>query len=140
MDSPSLVVDHDRVSMDSQRAMSSTDSHDHLSIDGHESLPPRQKRISFTPRSPLLDDEDPGDFEPGEGWAVVTNWEPWRGSPTKQGQPLRPLSKPTSPVDKPLPSPISPDKPLPDTPAPPPQTPPGKGKNGKNGKRSSRKR
>ncbi|WVN87658.1 uncharacterized protein L203_102843 [Cryptococcus depauperatus CBS 7841] len=25
-----------------------------------------------SPKSPLLDDEDPGDFEPGEGWAVVT--------------------------------------------------------------------
>ncbi|WWC89056.1 uncharacterized protein L201_003974 [Kwoniella dendrophila CBS 6074] len=32
------------------------------------------KRLStrHTPKSPLLDDEDPGDFEPGEGWAVVT--------------------------------------------------------------------
>lgn len=25
-----------------------------------------------SPKSPLLDDEDPGDFAPGEGWAVVT--------------------------------------------------------------------
>lgn len=32
------------------------------------------KRLSArrSPKSPLLDDEDPGDFEPGEGWAVVT--------------------------------------------------------------------
>ncbi|OCF30699.1 hypothetical protein I316_07663 [Kwoniella heveanensis BCC8398] len=32
------------------------------------------KRMSTrrSPKSPLLDDEDPGDFEPGEGWAVVT--------------------------------------------------------------------
>ena len=32
------------------------------------------KRLSMkrSPKSPLLDDEDPGDFEPGEGWAVVT--------------------------------------------------------------------
>ncbi|WVQ79604.1 hypothetical protein IAT38_001704 [Cryptococcus sp. DSM 104549] len=32
------------------------------------------KRLSTrrSPKSPLLDDEDPGDFEPGEGWAVVT--------------------------------------------------------------------
>jgi hypothetical protein len=27
-----------------------------------------------SPKSPLLDDEDPGDFTPGEGWAVVTKW------------------------------------------------------------------
>jgi hypothetical protein len=124
------------VHLQEHRASTPTTPEHRLSADSER----RPKRNSFTPRSPYLDDEDPGDFEPGEGWAVVTNWEPWRGSPTKQGQPLRPLSKPTSPVDKPLPSPISPDKPLPDTPAPPPQTPPGKGKNGKNGKRSSRKR
>lgn len=32
------------------------------------------KRLSTrkSPKSPLLDDEDPGDFEAGEGWAVVT--------------------------------------------------------------------
>ncbi|WVF71188.1 hypothetical protein IAT40_005988 [Kwoniella sp. CBS 6097] len=32
------------------------------------------KRMSTrrSPKSPLLDDEDPGDFESGEGWAVVT--------------------------------------------------------------------
>lgn len=36
------------------------------------------KRLSYRP--PELDDEDPGDFE-GGGWAVVTKWEPWRGSP-----------------------------------------------------------
>lgn len=32
------------------------------------------KRLSTrkSPKSPLLGDEDPGDFEPGEGWAVVT--------------------------------------------------------------------
>lgn len=32
------------------------------------------KRLSArrSPKSPLLDDEDPGDFAPGEGWAVVT--------------------------------------------------------------------
>ncbi|KAK6909780.1 hypothetical protein I203_103802 [Kwoniella mangroviensis CBS 8507] len=32
------------------------------------------KRLSArrSPKSPLLDDEDPGDFEAGEGWAVVT--------------------------------------------------------------------
>ncbi|EIW65890.1 hypothetical protein TREMEDRAFT_72491 [Tremella mesenterica DSM 1558] len=29
-------------------------------------------RSRRSPKSPLLDDEDPGDFEPGEGWAVVT--------------------------------------------------------------------
>lgn len=99
MDSPSLVVDHDRVSMDSQRAMSSTDSHDHLSIDGHESRPPRQKRISFTPRSPLLDDEDPGDFEPGEGWVVSGKWEQWRGPPMRP--PLRTAGRPATTSTKP---------------------------------------
>jgi hypothetical protein len=33
-----------------------------------------KRRLSArkSPKSPLLDDEDPGDFEPGEGWAVVT--------------------------------------------------------------------
>lgn len=35
----------------------------------------RRQRNSFRARSPLLDDEDPGDFEPGEAWAVVTKWE-----------------------------------------------------------------
>lgn len=40
--------------------------------------PEAAKRLSKSnstrksPKSPLLDDEDPGDFEPGEGWAVVT--------------------------------------------------------------------
>lgn len=55
-----------------------------LSVDGHEPFPPRKKRNSFTPRSPHLDDEDPGDFEPGEGWAVVANREPWKGSPPER--------------------------------------------------------
>lgn len=40
------------------------------------------KRLSYSPRPPELDDEDPGDFE-GGGWAVVTKWEPWRGSPPR---------------------------------------------------------
>jgi len=33
-----------------------------------------KRRLSArkSPKSPLLDDEDPGDFAPGEGWAVVT--------------------------------------------------------------------
>ena len=33
-----------------------------------------KRRVSGrpSPKSPLLDDEDPGDFEPGEGWAIVT--------------------------------------------------------------------
>lgn len=33
-----------------------------------------KRRLSArkSPKSPLLGDEDPGDFEPGEGWAVVT--------------------------------------------------------------------
>ena len=37
-------------------------------------VPGLSKRLSTrkSPKSPLLDDEDPGDFEPGEGWAVVT--------------------------------------------------------------------
>lgn len=55
-----------------------------LSIESCSDRPPgfratgRHKRNSFTPRSPHLDDEDPGDFEPGEGWAIVNRWEPWR--------------------------------------------------------------
>lgn len=53
-----------------------------LSVESLDRLPgaraPRRQRNSFSPRSPLLDDEDPGDFEPGEGWAIVNRWEPWR--------------------------------------------------------------
>jgi hypothetical protein len=53
-----------------------------LSVESFDRPPgsrsPGRKRNSFSPRSPLLDDEDPGDFEPGEGWAIVNRWEPWR--------------------------------------------------------------
>lgn len=60
-----------------------------LSVEGLDldrapgSRSPGRKRNSFSPRSPYLDDEDPGDFEPGEGWALVSKWEPWRGSPPR---------------------------------------------------------
>ena len=49
---------------------------DSLEVDGTpEGAPEKLAKRSSTkksPKSPLLDDEDPGDFEPGEGWAVVT--------------------------------------------------------------------
>lgn len=51
---------------------------------GSRARSPGRKRHSFTPRSPLLDDEDPGDFEPGEAWAIVNRWEPWR-APSQGG-------------------------------------------------------
>lgn len=64
----------------SARSLSSRSSPSKGSPDGSRSLgvSPRPKRLSYRP--PELDDEDPGDFE-GGGWAVVTKWEPWRGSP-----------------------------------------------------------
>ncbi|BEJ09940.1 hypothetical protein CcaverHIS641_0608550 [Cutaneotrichosporon cavernicola] len=62
-------------------------SSSNLSVESFDRAPgsrsPGRKRISFSPRSPLLDDEDPGDFEPGEGWAIVNRWEPWR-SPSQR--------------------------------------------------------
>jgi hypothetical protein len=44
------------------------------STDTPEARAKHMRRLSArkSPKSPLLDDEDPGDFEPGEGWAVVT--------------------------------------------------------------------
>ena len=42
--------------------------------DTPEARAKHKRRLSArkSPKSPLLGDEDPGDFEPGEGWAVVT--------------------------------------------------------------------
>ncbi|KAL7418577.1 hypothetical protein Q5752_007035 [Cryptotrichosporon argae] len=33
----------------------------------------KRSSVRASPRSPLLDDEDPGDFAAGEGWAVIKN-------------------------------------------------------------------
>lgn len=63
----------------SDRAGSQTPEHgrrDSLDVDATptDKMNKSTKRLSTrrSPKSPLLDDEDPGDFEHGEGWAVVT--------------------------------------------------------------------
>lgn len=64
-----------RSSSDSGSARSDSGQSLNLNVnDGNANTPRVQKRLSTrkSPKSPLLDDEDPGDFEPGEGWAVVT--------------------------------------------------------------------
>ena len=65
------------VTSDDQQTPSGSRHRDSLGLDPDNT--PQQgegagKRLSMrkSPKSPLLDDEDPGDFEPGEGWAVVT--------------------------------------------------------------------
>jgi len=59
------------------KSLSSLAAESEPSEDDHSDTPEATKhkrRLSArkSPKSPLLDDEDPGDFEPGEGWAVVT--------------------------------------------------------------------
>ena len=56
---------------------------DSLGVEGMEGegkeRPGLQKRPSSrrSPKSPLMDDEDPGDFEGGEGWAVIHGMPKW---------------------------------------------------------------
>ena len=47
-----------------------------MEVEGTPFATKSAKRLSTrrSPKSPLLDDEDPGDFEPGEGYVVVTKW------------------------------------------------------------------
>jgi hypothetical protein len=61
-------------SLQSLAAESEQDDDLESSADTPEAQAKHKRRLSArkSPKSPLLDDEDPGDFAPGEGWAVVT--------------------------------------------------------------------
>jgi hypothetical protein len=61
-------------SLQSLAAESEQDDDLEASADTPEAQAKHKRRLSArkSPKSPLLDDEDPGDFAPGEGWAVVT--------------------------------------------------------------------